>query len=65
MSRTGRRPTGLDIVGGEQSRTTVLGLVRSAVSSDKAAGMLRRFLSEALVDVIEPRARRRGQSLGV
>ena len=45
----------LEIVDSEQSRNTILALVRSAVSSDKAASMLRGFLSDALLDVIEQR----------
>ena len=45
----------LDIVDSESSRNTVLALVRSAVSSDQAASMLRRLLSDMLLDVIERR----------
>ena len=45
----------LRIVDSERSRNTVLALVRSAVSSDKAASLLRAFLSDALLDVIEQR----------
>ncbi len=45
----------LDIIDSEHSRNTVLALVRSAVSSDKAASMLRKFLSDMLLDVIEQR----------
>lgn len=45
----------LNIVDSEHSRNTILALVRSAVSSDKAASMLRMFLSDMLLDVIEQR----------
>lgn len=45
----------LEIIDSEQSRNTVLALVRSAVSSDRAASMLRAFLSQALLDVITHR----------
>jgi len=49
----------LRIVDSEESRDTVLALVRSAVSSDKAAALLRTFLSDVLLDVI---AKRRGHT---
>lgn len=45
----------LDIVDSERSRDTILALVRSAVSSEKAASMLRSLLSDMLLDVIERR----------
>lgn len=46
----------LQIIDGEHSRNTILALVRSAVSNDKAASMLRGFLSDALLDAIEQRS---------
>lgn len=45
----------LQIVDREHSRNTVLALVRSAVSSEQAASMLRGLLSDMLLDVIERR----------
>lgn len=45
----------LEIVDSERSRNTVLALVRSAVSSEKAASILRGLISDMLLDVIERR----------
>jgi AcrR family transcriptional regulator len=38
----------------EQTRDVVLGLIRSAVSSERAATMLREFLSQAMLSVLSP-----------
>ncbi len=43
----------VDLIDGDRSRNAVLALVRSAVSNEKAATMLRQFLSSALLDKIE------------
>ena len=39
----------------EQTRDVMLGLVRSAVSSERAATMLREFLHHAMLSVLSPR----------
>ncbi len=44
--------TYLQLVDGDQSRNAILALVRSAVSNDKAAAMLREFLTAELLPVI-------------
>jgi len=54
----------LEIVDSDESRNAILSLVRSAVSNEKAAGMLREFLSREFVGVVtslsdEPDARLR------
>jgi AcrR family transcriptional regulator len=42
----------LQVVDGDQSRNAILALVRSAVSNEKAAAMLREFLTAELLSVI-------------
>jgi AcrR family transcriptional regulator len=42
----------LQLVDSDQSRNAILALVRSAVSNEKAAAMLREFLTEELLPVI-------------
>ena len=44
--------TYLEMVDSDESRNAILGLVRSAVSNDKAAGMLREFLSREFLSVV-------------
>jgi AcrR family transcriptional regulator len=43
----------LQFVDSDQSRNAILALVRSAVSNDKAAAMLREFLAAELLPVVE------------
>lgn len=45
----------LRFIDGDQSRNAILALVRSAVSNDKAAAMLREFLAAELLPVIASR----------
>lgn len=45
----------LRFIDGDQSRNAILALVRSAVSNEKAAGMLREFLAAELLPVIASR----------
>ncbi len=53
----------LEIADSEHSRNTMLALVRSAVSSEQAAGLLRRFLTEALLGAIAQRGGEEDQAL--
>ena len=48
----------LQLVDSDKSRNAILALVRSAVSNDKAAAMLREFLTAELLPVIGPAHRR-------
>jgi AcrR family transcriptional regulator len=47
----------LEVVDSDRSRNPILALVRSAVSNDKAAAMLREFLTAELLPVIARRTR--------
>jgi AcrR family transcriptional regulator len=53
----------LEVVDSDKSRNAILALVRSAVSNDKAAAMLREFLTTELLPVIARRTGHRDAQL--